>query len=152
MFTVHTTAVDPRSAAKNAAPLAIGLSVFLAHVLLVPVTGCGINPARTFGPSFVGWVVSGDIPVSVAAPEDGTPYMGIVPFWPGARQAWIFYIGPLLGGLFGAVVCGAGLDTDKENWTAQGNPKPAAADNAKLRLPRTTTEPTHGGETELAAV
>lgn len=26
-----------------------GFTVFLAHLLLVPATGCGINPARSFG-------------------------------------------------------------------------------------------------------
>ena len=128
VFTVHTTAVDPRSAAKNAAPLAIGLSVFLAHVLLIPVTGCGINPARSFGPAFVGYLIK----------TDGFHV------WNGARQAWIYYVGPLLGALGAAVVCGAGLDTDKENWSETGKAKRAADDNAKLRLPR--------GETELTAV
>jgi hypothetical protein len=27
--------------------------VFLAHLLLVPATGCGINPARSFGSAIV---------------------------------------------------------------------------------------------------
>ena len=34
-------------------PLAIGLAVFLAHLALIPIDGCSINPARTFGTSVV---------------------------------------------------------------------------------------------------
>ena len=30
-------------------PLAIGLSLVVVHIGLVPFTGCGVNPARTFG-------------------------------------------------------------------------------------------------------
>ena len=29
------------------APLPIGYAVFIAHIVLVPFTGCGINPARS---------------------------------------------------------------------------------------------------------
>ena len=28
----------------NLAPLVVGLAVFLAHIVLIPITGCGINP------------------------------------------------------------------------------------------------------------
>jgi MIP family channel proteins len=38
---------------QNLAPLPIGFAVFLAHVVLVPITGCSINPTRSFGPSLV---------------------------------------------------------------------------------------------------
>lgn len=50
-FVVYGTAVDPKGApiVSHMAPVAIGFTVFLAHLLLVPATGCGINPARSFG-------------------------------------------------------------------------------------------------------
>ena len=54
--TACMTAVHGKSLAKGVphlAPLAIGFAVFLAHIVLVPLTGCGINPARTFGPALV---------------------------------------------------------------------------------------------------
>jgi Major intrinsic protein len=34
-------------------PLAIGFSVLLAHIVLIPITGCSINPARSFGPALI---------------------------------------------------------------------------------------------------
>jgi len=37
----------------NLAPIPIGFAVFMAHVNLIPLTGCSINPTRSFGPSLV---------------------------------------------------------------------------------------------------
>lgn len=50
VITVCMTAVSKKSIAGNVAPIAIGWSVLLAQLLLIPFTGCGINPARVFGP------------------------------------------------------------------------------------------------------
>jgi glycerol uptake facilitator-like aquaporin len=48
------------------APIPIGISIWLIDLVLIPWTGCGINPARTWGPailcSFAGvdtWDTSG---------------------------------------------------------------------------------------------
>ena len=40
LLQVHMTVVDLYSAAKNMAPVAIGFTVFLAHCVLLTVTGC----------------------------------------------------------------------------------------------------------------
>ena len=40
------------SSGKNAC-IAIGFAVFLAHVILLPMDGCSINPTRSFGPAMV---------------------------------------------------------------------------------------------------
>ncbi|KNC86644.1 hypothetical protein SARC_01224 [Sphaeroforma arctica JP610] len=76
-FTVFGTVVDPKGSyfIHHNAPLTIGFSVFLAHVMLIPMTGCGINPARSFAPA----VLSGN--------------------W---DDQWVYWVGPMLGGPFGA--------------------------------------------------
>ncbi|UZJ55574.1 hypothetical protein CBS101457_004894 [Exobasidium rhododendri] len=55
------------------APIGIGLTLFGCHLFGVVWTGCGINPARAFGPS----VVSGSFP----------------------GYHWIYWLGPILGSL-----------------------------------------------------
>ena len=50
VFTVLQAAVHTKSTGGNAIPIAIGWSVLVAHLILIPYTGCGINPARSLGP------------------------------------------------------------------------------------------------------
>ncbi|KNC81498.1 hypothetical protein SARC_06186 [Sphaeroforma arctica JP610] len=77
VFVIFGTAVDPRGSefAHHNAPLAIGFAVFLAHIVLIPMTGCGINPARSFASAAVSGV------------------------W---TDQWLYWVAPLLGGSFGA--------------------------------------------------
>jgi len=84
--TVCMTAVHGKSLAKGVphlAPLAIGFAVFLAHIVLVPLTGCGINPARTFGPAIVNSFAGAKV-------------------WD--NSYWIYFIGP-----FAASIAAAGI-------------------------------------------
>jgi aquaporin PIP len=69
-------AVDQRRGAHSAhvpvlAPLAIGIVVFLAHIVAVPIDGCSVNPARSFGAAVVART------------------------W---HHHWIFWVGPIIGG------------------------------------------------------
>jgi aquaporin Z len=61
------------------APLAIGLALVLIHLVSIPVTNTSVNPARSTGPAlFVGgWAIS---------------------------QLWLFWLAPILGGIFGGVL------------------------------------------------
>jgi len=63
---------EERNGPQWSPPMMIGLTVTLAHVLLIPYTGCSINPARSLGPA----VVLGKM-----------------------KDQWIFWAGPLGGGL-----------------------------------------------------
>ncbi|CAH1774001.1 unnamed protein product [Owenia fusiformis] len=38
---------------KSTLPFSVGGAVFLVHLIAVPLTGCGLNPARVLGPAFV---------------------------------------------------------------------------------------------------
>ncbi len=69
--------------AKNASPamagLAIGLSLALIHMVVIPITGTSVNPARSLGPAlFAGGMA--------------------------LQQLWLFIVAPLAGGIFAAVV------------------------------------------------
>lgn len=59
------------------APLAIGLILFVCHLIAIPVDGCCVNPARGFGPAVVSRTF---------------------------HEYWIFWVGPLVGGFVAAVV------------------------------------------------
>mmetsp|Transcript_139017 Transcript_139017/g.443554 ORF Transcript_139017/g.443554 Transcript_139017/m.443554 type:complete len:235 (-) Transcript_139017:39-743(-) len=86
-YTVWETAVSPLSKVGQNACIAIGFAVFLAHLLLLPIDGCSINPARSFGPAIV----------SKIRGCAGTTDKGL-------EDLWIFWVGPLVGAALAAVV------------------------------------------------
>lgn len=76
VWTVFGTAVDPRGPAQLA-PFLIGLAVFCSHLLLIPLDGCSINPARSFGSAVVNNA------------------------W---QYQWAFWFGPIIGASIASVV------------------------------------------------
>jgi MIP family channel proteins len=84
VWTVMMVAVSHKSIAGNLAPIAIGWSVFLAHLVLVPLTGCGINPARSLGPMLV-----------VIMADDKAGFEG----W------WVYYTAPFAGAAAATFIC-----------------------------------------------
>jgi glycerol uptake facilitator-like aquaporin len=84
VLTVMMTAVFHRSIAGNIAPIAIGWSVLLAHLVLVPLTGCGINPARSLGPMLVVIMAGGKV---------------------GYEGWWIYYTAPFVGSAAATFIC-----------------------------------------------
>jgi len=78
VFTVLQAAVHTKSTGGNAVPIAIGWAVLVAHLILIPYTGCGINPARSLGPMVVDSV-------------------GGLNKW--QRGWWVFYTAPFVGSI-----------------------------------------------------
>ncbi len=79
MFLFIILGVTDKRAPQGFAPLAIGLTLTLIHLISIPVTNTSVNPARSTGVAlFVGdWALS---------------------------QLWLFWVAPIVGALIGAVV------------------------------------------------
>jgi aquaporin Z len=79
VFLFVIMAVTDKRSEAGFAPLAIGLTLTLIHLISIPVTNTSVNPARSTGPAvFVqGWALT---------------------------QLWVFWAAPLLGGAIGALI------------------------------------------------
>ncbi|NP_001289999.1 aquaporin PIP2-1 [Beta vulgaris subsp. vulgaris] len=82
VYTVFA-ATDPKRSARDShvpvlAPLPIGFAVFMVHLATIPITGTGINPARSFG-------------AAVIFNEEKS--------W---NEHWIFWVGPFVGAAIAA--------------------------------------------------
>lgn len=79
VLVVFASAADENNAdaVKGSAPLAIGLSITTCHLFAIPFTGSSMNPARSLGPAV------------------------ILNSW---ANHWIYWLGPILGGMAAALV------------------------------------------------
>ncbi|CAL9159839.1 unnamed protein product [Musa hybrid cultivar] len=82
VYTVFS-ATDPKRSARDShvpvlAPLPIGFAVFMVHLATIPITGTGINPARSLGAAVI---------YNQDKPWD---------------DHWIFWVGPFVGALAAA--------------------------------------------------
>ncbi|KAK4419193.1 Aquaporin PIP2-1 [Sesamum alatum] len=83
VYTVFS-ATDPKRNARDShvpvlAPLPIGFAVFMVHLATIPITGTGINPARSFGAAVI---------------------YGKDKAW---DDQWIFWVGPFIGAAIAAI-------------------------------------------------
>ena len=78
-FLLIILGVTDKKAPAGFAPLAIGLALVLIHLISIPVSNTSVNPARSTGVA----LFQGD--------------------WAMA-QLWVFWVVPLLGGVFGGLV------------------------------------------------
>lgn len=79
MFLIVILGATDKRAPQGFAPIAIGLSLTLIHLISIPVTNTSVNPARSTGVAiFVGdWAIA---------------------------QLWAFWIAPIVGAVIGAVI------------------------------------------------
>lgn len=82
MFVIMA-ACDSNKSNQILVPLAIGMAVFSAHMIGLPVTGCSINPTRSFASAVAASGVNGCTP------------------W---NNHWIFWIGPMSGASLAGVL------------------------------------------------
>ncbi|MGD9810056.1 MAG: aquaporin Z [Sphingobium sp.] len=71
--------VTSKKAPTGFAPLAIGLTLTLIHLISIPITNTSVNPARATGPALV---------------EGGLAL----------QQLWLFWVAPVVGGALGGFV------------------------------------------------
>lgn len=78
MFVLIILGATDKRAPANLAPIAIGLTLTLIHLISIPITNTSVNPARSTGPALIvgGWAV---------------------------EQLWLFWLAPLLGAVVGGV-------------------------------------------------
>jgi len=89
IFVIVILDATSRRAPEGLAPLAIGLTLTLIHLISIPVTNTSVNPARSLGPAlFVGdWAID---------------------------QLWLFFAAPILGAVLGAFIYRALADVEPE--------------------------------------
>jgi aquaporin Z len=87
LFIFVILAVTSKYGNSNMAGLAIGVTLMLIHLVVIPVTGTSVNPARSFGPA----IFAGGQALS---------------------QLWLFFAAPILGAIAGATIWKAGFETE----------------------------------------
>jgi aquaporin Z len=79
VFLIVILGVTDRRAPAGFAPLGIGLTLTLIHLISIPITNTSVNPARSTGPALL---VGGD----------------------NLEQLWFFWLAPIAGAVIGALV------------------------------------------------
>lgn len=79
MFLFIIMGATDKRAPAGLAPLAIGFTLTLIHLISIPVTNTSVNPARSTGPA----LLEGGIALD---------------------QLWLFWVAPIVGAVIGAVV------------------------------------------------
>jgi len=77
VLTFFASQDDKRCDLRGSSPLTIGLAAVACHLFAIPATSAGMNPARSFGPAL------------------------IADKW---EHHWVFWVGPLVGGLAAGLV------------------------------------------------
>jgi glycerol uptake facilitator protein len=104
--TIMALAVDRRAPAGFAG-LVIGLAVACEIMVIGPISGGSVNPARTFGPYLATNIFGGS-----------TPWSGF----------WIYWVGPLVGGALAALAYDLIAQPERAGTAEKGPPQGTAGD------------------------
>jgi len=86
LFLFVILAVTSKYGNSTMAGLAIGITLMLIHLLIIPITGTSVNPARSFGPA----IFAGGKALA---------------------QLWMFFVAPTLGAIIAALIWKYGFET-----------------------------------------
>lgn len=78
LFLIVIVGATSRKAPAGFAPLAIGVALFVLHLVAIPVTNASLNPARSTAPALLA---------------------GGTALW----QLWMFWVAPIIGGVIGGL-------------------------------------------------
>jgi len=100
IFILVILGATARTASVGFAPLTIGLTLTLIHLVTIPVTNTSVNPARSTGPAVFegGWAM---------------------------EQLWLFWLAPIVGAVIGALLYAL---VDPEAWPATREARPPLGD------------------------
>jgi aquaporin Z len=90
LFLFVILAVTSKSGNSTMAGLAIGVTLMLIHLVVIPVTGTSVNPARSFGPA----IFTGGKALS---------------------QLWLFFVAPMVGAIIAALVWKSVFETEDKH-------------------------------------
>jgi len=76
-FLIVIMGVTRKNGPSNMAPIAIGLTLTVIHLMSIPISNTSVNPARSLGPAVYA----------------GGEYL---------TQVWVFWVAPILGAIVGA--------------------------------------------------
>jgi aquaporin Z len=87
LFLFVILAVTSKYGNSTMAGLAIGVTLMLIHLVVIPITGTSVNPARSFGPA----IFSGGKALA---------------------QLWLFFVAPVPGAILAALIWKFGFETE----------------------------------------
>ncbi|MEZ4796024.1 MAG: aquaporin Z [Flavobacteriaceae bacterium] len=87
IFLIVIHAVTSKLGNATMAGLAIGITLVLIHMVVIPVTGTSVNPARSFGPAMLAQGMA-------------------------LQQLWLFIVAPIAGGILGTLIWKYGIATE----------------------------------------
>lgn len=100
VFVISAVATDVQSIGRYVAPFAIGGTILLGALWGGPISSGSMNPARSFGPALISGLANGGI---------------------GWANLTIYIVGPIIGGIIGAVLYHVIRQPAAEAQTETGN-------------------------------